>query len=336
MLTEALVSNTETIKALPEDVRGKVVAEIVALGANAATAFEAEIVSKKKLEWATRDEEDIFKATGIPKGMKADGKPEAYYDYRNRVLTDLKTKAESGADKTELERAKADLEAAKLALKNNTGDATLRAEVEAAKQQLADKQAQVEAFKKQNAEIEANAKKLVEAEKNNLNQYRTLMEYQTAKSGFKFQDEAVIPKEVRETFAKSAYERIMATKPHEFRKGADGVESLVFLKPDGTIDYNPEKGLAPFTLADYLEKELSPILDKGHQQAGAGTKSGGGSNGTIIVDLGFAKSKTQVDEIINADLMKRGISKSHPDYNKLYQEAKATVKNFAELPLTTR
>lgn len=336
MLTEALVSNTETIKALPEDVRGKVVAEIVALGQNAATAFEAEIVSKKKLEWATRDEEDILKATGIQKGFKPDGKPEAYYDYRNRVLADLKAKAEGGVDKTELEKAKAELEAAKLALKNNTGDATLRAEVEQAKQAVADKEAQVLAFKTQLKEVEERAKKMVDAEKSNLNQYRALMEYQTAKSGFKFQDEAVIPKEVRETFAKSAYERIMSTKPHEFRKGSDGTESLVFLKPDGTIDYNPDKGLAPYTLADYLEKELSPILDKGHQQSGGGTKTSSGGGGTIMIDLSFAKSKVQVDEIINAELMKKGISKSHADYNKEYQAAKATVKNFAELPMNAR
>jgi len=334
MLTEALVSNTETVKALPEDVRAKVVAEMVALGQNAATAFEAGIVSKKKLEWATRDEEDIFKATGIPKGMKADGKPEAYYEYRDRVLTDLKTKAESGVDKTELDRAKADLEVAKLALKNNSGDATLKAEVDQAKQALADKEAQISAFKNQLKQVEENARKLVEAEKNSLNRFKTEMEFEKAKNRFKFKSSEELDEVVRETYAKSAYERVLSTKPHEWRKGSDGSETLVFLEQDGTIAYNKEKGLAPYTLADYLETEFAPILDKGHQQSGAGTKPGStNSNGTIIVDLGFAKSKNQVNEIIRAELGKQGIAADHPDYQKKYEQAKATVKNYATLPM---
>lgn len=113
-----------------------------------------------------------------------------------------------------------------------------------------------------------------------------------------------------------------------------GGESLVFLEPDGTIAYNKEKGLAPYTLADYLEIEFAPILDKGHQQSGAGTKSGG-SNGTgaIILDLGFAKTKAQVNEVIRAELGKQGIPATHPEYQIKYEQAKATVKNYAALPM---
>ena len=331
MLTEALVSSTETVKALPEDVRTKVVAEIVALGKNAEDA----LVSAKKKEWAQRDEEDIFKLTGIEKATKEDGKPEAYYDYRNRVISTFKAKAESAADTKELDTLKKDLDAAKAALKNNTGDATLRAEVEQAKQALADKEAQISAFKNQLKQVEENARKMVEAEKGNLNRFRTEMEYEKAKNQFKFQDEAIIPKEVRETYAKAAFEKVLATKQHEWRKGADGTESLVFLEPNGTIAYNQEKGLAPFTLADYLAKELDPILDKGHQQSGAGTKPGGsnGGGGTIMVDLGFAKTKAQVNEIIRAELAKQGIAAGDPQYQTKYEQAKATVKNYAQLPM---
>lgn len=331
MLTEAIVSSTETVKALPEDVRAKVVAEIVALGKNAEDA----LVAAKKKEWATRDEEDIFKLTGIEKATKEDGKPEAYYDYRNRVINEFKSKAEQGADKSELESLKKDLDAAKAALKNNTGDATLRQEVEQAKQALADKEALILNYQNQLKQVEATSKKMIDVEKNNLNRFRTEMEFEKAKGQFRFQDEAIIPKEVRETYAKTAFERVLATRPHEWRKGADGTESLVFLEQNGTIAYNQEKGLAPYTLADYLAKELDPILDKGHQQGGAGTKAGSGNNGggTIMVDLGFAKTKTAVNEIIRSELAKQGIAASHPDYQKKYEAAKAGVKDYATLPM---
>lgn len=330
MLTEALVSNTETIKALPDDVRAKIVEEMVALGKNAEDA----LVSAKKKEWASRDEEDIFKLTGIEKAMKEDGKPEAYYDYRNRVISTFKSKAEAGADNTELESLKKEFEAAKTALKNNTGDATLRAEVEQAKQAVADERARVAAYERQLQEVKESAKKQVEAEKNSLNRFKTEMEFEKAKNRFKFKSSEELDDSVRETYAKSAYERVLATKAHEWRKGADGTETLVFLEPDGTIAYNKDKGLAPYTLADYLETEFAPILDKGHQQAGAGTKPGSSSNtGAIILDLGFAKTKTQVNEIIRAELAKQGTATTHPDYQTKYNAAIATVKNFASMPL---
>lgn len=330
MLTEALISATPTVAALPEDVRATVVAELVALGKNAEDA----LVSAKKKEWAQRDEEDIFKLTGIEKATKEDGKPEAYYDYRNRVITTFKSKAEQQADNTELDNLKKDLEAAKAALKNNSGDATLRAEVDQAKQALNDKEAQINAFKNQLKQVEENARKMVEAEKNSLNRFKTEMEFEKAKNRFKFKSSEELPDEVRETYAKSAYERVLATKPHEWRKDTNGGETLVFLEPNGTIAYNKDKGLAPYTLADYLEIEFAPILDKGHQQAGAGTKAGnGGDAGAIILDLGFAKTKPQVNEIIRAALAKQGIATTHPDYQAKYEQAKATVKNYASLPM---
>ncbi len=330
MLTEALISATPTVAALPEDVRANIVTELVALGKNAEDA----LVSAKKKEWALRDEEDIFKLTGIEKAVKEDGKPEAYYDYRNRVLSTYKEKAEAGADKTELESLKKDLDAAKAALKNNTGDSTLRAEVEQVKQAVADERARVAAYEKQLQEVKASAKKEVDAEKQSLNRFKTAMEFEKAKNRFKFKSSEELPDEVRETYAKSAYEKVLATKPHEWRKDASGTETLVFLEPNGTIAYNKDKGLAPYTLADYLEIEFAPILDKGHQQAGAGTKSGSsGNTGAIILDLGFAKTKTQVNEIIRAELGKQGITTRHADYQTKYEQAKATVKNYATLPM---
>lgn len=330
MFEEALILGTPTVAALPDDVKTKVVAEMVALGKNVEEAFAA----KKKLEWATRDEEDIFKATGIPKGNKADGKPEAYYDYRNRVLTDLKTKAESGADKSELEKYKSDLDAARLALKNNTGDAALKAEVEQAKQAVADEKARNEAIKKEMQSIRETTAEQLKKKDQGLSQFKTEMEFEKAKSKLTFKPVEILGEGTADVVSKEALNRILSTKPHEWRKGDNGSEMLVFLESDGTPVYNPEKGYVPYTLADYLVKELDPILDKGHQQSGAGTKPGSGGGGNaIIVDLGFAKSKTQVDEIIHADLVRQGLAKNSPEYQKKFTDARATVKNFAQLPL---
>jgi len=87
----------------------------------------------------------------------------------------------------------------------------------------------------------------------------------------------------------------------------------------------------PATAGD-LFKRLTLDLFKPDGQAATNSSEGKQSQGDKL-DLSAAKSRVQVDEIINAELIKRGISKAHPDYNKLYQEAKSTVKNFAELPL---
>ncbi len=332
MLTQEVLQNSPTIAALPDDLKSKVIAEVAALSKN----DEQAIIDAKVVEWATNIERDVMETSGIPKAQNGEGKSERYYEYLKRVIGDYKAKAEKASDTTELDKLKKDLDDAKSALKNNTGDAALKREVEEAKQALADEKSRIDDYKKQLEKVKADAKAQVDAEAAKLNSYRTDMEFEKAKNQFTFQDEKVIPKEVRDTYAESAYKKILRERPHEWRKAGD-VERLVFLKPDGTVENNPDKGLNPYTLSDYLEKELTPILDKGHQQGGAGTKSGaGGGTKNVMVELGFAKSRAQVDEIITTSLMSQGIAKTHPDFNTKYQEAKAGVANFDQLPLVER
>lgn len=333
MLTKEILRTTPAIASLPDgDLKESIIAEIAGLSKN----DEDSVIDQKLAEWAQNIERDVHESSGIERGYTQEGKKEKYFDYLKRTIKELRTKSEESSNTAELDKLKRDLEDAKAALKNNTGDATLKADLEAAKKAIADEKSRIRDFEEQLQKERENSKTLVDKEAAKLNQYRTLMEFEKAKSQFRFQDEKIIPKDVQETFAKSAFEKVLANRAHEWRKAGD-IERLVFLKADGTVDNNPEKGLNPYTLADLLEKELTPILDKGHRQAGAGT-SGGASNGkqNIIVNLGFAKSRAEVDEIINSALADEGIAKTHKDYNARYQEAKKTVTNFDQLPIETR
>lgn len=328
IFTKDTFGNSEAIKSLPDDLRERVVAEILGITHNGAKA----LIDSKKVEWTTQTEKDVFEASGLEKAKKEDGKNETHYEYTRRVIKELKTKADAAADTTALTNLQKELEAAKRALKDNTGDATLKAEVEQAKQALADEKARVAAMQAEVKKIQETSTAQLQKEMQNLNLFKTQMEFEKAKAKFQFKPAEILGEGTADIRARFEFENILKTRPHEWRKGSDGSESLVFLKADGTPDYNPEKGYIPYTLADYLEKALDPILEKGHQATGGGTKQGSGGGGTVIVDLGFAKSKTQVNEIIRASLAKEGIPQTHPDYQKRYDEAKATVKNYAQLP----
>jgi hypothetical protein len=108
-----------------------------------------------------------------------------------------------------------------------------------------------------------------------------------------------------------------------------GGKRLVFRDANGQVRNNPENRLEPFNFGELLSKELSVVIDNGHQQQGGGTKplQGGGNGSAGKADLSGVKSKTEATERFNQHWMKNeGKPLTHPAYNKEYQEA------FKELP----
>jgi len=137
----------------------------------------------------------------------------------------------------------------------------------------------------------------------------------------------VIPDQVRQTFIETATQKLQSVKREWDQSG-----NPVFRNDDGTIMTNPENKLNPYTIQDLIQKELDPILDKGREQTGAGTKPNGDgkpAGGSFALD---AKTQIQADKQIRDHLMKQGLAVTNPEFDQKHQELREQ-NNVAELPI---
>lgn len=271
---------------------------------------------------------------GIVQEITGEAKPQGKKtsEWVKEKLTSLKTKAEKAGDKTELENLQKELADAKEALKNNSGDAKLKGEVDRLAKEVADEKQRVKDLQSQLTNTAKDWEAKVEAEKGKLVSLRIDNEANAALAGMKFKDEKLIPPDLRKIAIDAAKAKILSEMKADWIDDGKGGQRLVFRDAQGQVKNNPENALNPFTFGELLAKELTPVLDTGNRQNGAGTSpnpANNGTNGTISV--GTVKSKAEADEAINSQLMKLGISKTHKDYNTKYQEAMKQVP--ADLPL---
>ena len=106
---------------------------------------------------------------------------------------------------------------------------------------------------------------------------------------------------------------------------------LVFRDQNGVIQNNKENGLNPFTAAELIKKELTPILDQGRQQTGAGSKPGA-SNANGSLSVSGARTQAEAAEAITTQLMSLGIARGTNEFQAKLDEA-WKENNISELPI---
>ena len=265
---------------------------------------------------------DIFGITGI---KKKDG--EKSYDYAKRVLGEYKTKAESVKTvRAELTAAKAEVADLQAKLEKNSGDETLRQQLKDAKTQVTQLQTQL-----QTKETEFNSKKA---------EYETALKnthidyaFQAATTGLKFK--SGITESIQKTLLNAAKAEILAKGTPDFIDDGQGSKKLVIRGADGNILNNPKNNLNPYTLQELvMETSLKDVIDPGRQQQGGGTvEFGSGSGGTGgTLDLSGIKSQVEADKAIEAHLLANGLTRDSQEFANQSLQLR-TENNVASLPI---
>lgn len=318
MLTEAI------LKSIDADLKPETLSKILEANKN----DENQVIANKYGELYGQFDTIVKEITGEekPQGTKTT-------DWVKGKFTALKAKADKAGDNTELEKLKDELAKAKEDLKNNSGDKNLKADVERLTKEVNDEKQRVKDLQANITKTQQEWEAKVKAEQEKMISLKIDNEANAALSGMKFKDEKLIPKELREIAINAAKAKILAEGKAEWIDDGKGGQRLVFRDANGQVRNNPENALNPFTIGELLSKELTPIVDNGHQQNGAGTKpqQGGGGSGAKV-DISGVKSKTEFTDRFNQHWMKvEGKPMTHPDYNKEYQEAVKTLP--ADLPM---
>lgn len=322
MLTESVIKANQTLANLtPEQI-----AAITTLSQN----DENQVIATKYGELYGQFDTIVKEVIGEdkPQGKKTT-------EWVKEHLVGLKTKAEKAGDTTELENLKKELAQAKEDLKNNAGDKNLKSEVDRLAKEVADEKQRVKDLQTNMTKTQQEWEAKVKAEQEKMIALKIDNEVNAALAGMKFKDEKLIPADLRKIAIDAAKAKILAEGKAEWIDDGKGGQRLVFRDANGQVRNNPENALNPFTIGELLTKELAPVIDAGHKQAGAGTTGGnngqGGGNRSFSFDVNGAKSIVEADEIFTKAWLAQGKPKSDPEYNTKWQEMRKSLP--ADLPM---
>jgi hypothetical protein len=253
-------------------------------------------------------DQDIENETGL---KKEEG--ERTYAFVKRALK-VGNKELSGY-LSELKEAKKTLEA-----QVKSGDVTgaTKKQIEELESKIKDKESEVSLWKtKYDTDLTAKETAIKEATEKNM-KIRIDHNMAEALTGFKFIEEAKLPKVARDATVGAAKSAVLSEYKPDFITDGNGNERLVWKNAQGEIARNPENKLEPFTTAELLSKHIDPILDKGRQQTGAGTQppASGKSSFTGQYTLDGARTQVEATTKLVDQLIANGVPQRTKEFDK--------------------
>lgn len=303
-----------TKELIQKNVEGLTEEQVTALTKLSENAF-SEAIATRIGELHGQYDQDIKSVLGKdkPAGVKT-------YEWLKQELSTLKSKAEATQGLT------AEIEALKSQIKDGKGN-------DAMKQQLADLENHRNELQKALEAEKTAAAERIQAEQAKAAELRISYEFEKALQGVKFKPDDIMPAAVRETFIQAAKTKILGEVKPDWIDDGNGGQRLVFRNANGQVMNNPDNALNPFTAADLLKKELTPILDVGKKQEGAGTKPGqNGQNGGAFT-LADVSTQVQATERITDYLMAKGLRNGSTEFqeamSKIWSEEKVSSLPFS-------
>lgn len=328
LLTREIVTQQDALSNLSEEQ----INAVVTLGNN---LFTKEMNESTGV-WHRRLEEDVkalYEISDKPPGMKSyEFLKHAKAEFDKKMQAKLEEAASKGGD---LQKVKAEYESkiqnleSKLKNAAEEGSTLLKKDIEAYQQRVKDLTAQIDEVKRlglvERKKLEGQIK---DKEKENL-----LLEvgYERASSLNGVEFDSYIGEDVQKTFINSTWENLLNTATPE-RVEVDGKMITQWRgKKDGQLIYDKKNLASLATTKSLMMEGLQPILKKGRQQNGAGTRGGAGGGGNIV-DLRGAKSQVQADEIITEFLIANGVTKGTQDFADQHLKIR-TENNVTALPI---
>lgn len=296
----------EILKRSVEGITDEQAGKVLELATNILSIKTGEIHGRYDQDFA-----DMF-GKAKPQGVKT-------YEWAKQEVTSLKeqlTKAGQGSAEAEALKARIkELE------EKGSGD-------DALKQRAADLQARVDQLTQQTQTMTQQWEEKIRTEQQKAAALKVDFELQKALAGVKFKPSDLIPDPVRDTFVDNAKAKILNQYRPEFQDG-----KLIFRDANGMTINNPENAYNPMTARELLLKELTPIIDNGHQQQGAGTGPvAGAGGGQGAIHIGQAKTQSEAAEAIVQALMSQGLARGSNEFQAKLDEAWQANK-VAELPI---
>lgn len=171
------------------------------------------------------------------------------------------------------------------------------------KAQLAQYKTDLESTKAALAESLANVQKTEKKYQKEMLDYRVNAEFDRAAASLKFRPE--YSQNMVDVLRKDAVQSIRGKYVAAFEG-----DTLVFRDKDGKLAVNPADMLKPYGAADLLAehlRELGALDEGGRGNGGTGAEGGDGNGGSRVVSLAGAKTRTEADDIIVADLLAKGL-----------------------------
>ena len=315
MLTVDLLKSQTELAALPEDALKKI--------ASMSEIDEGTVIGNKIADIYNRLDADIEKASGLKKATS-----EKTYEFAARAIGESKknggTELQSQLDALKAEKAELEKK-----IKAGDGDGALKTQLATLEKELADTKNLVKQWKdKHKEDVDAKEQALTKAQQELL-ETNVDREFDLAETDFKFNP--AIPQEAIDAFKKTAKKELFAELTPDFIDPGTGKKTLVFKKGE-EVQRNKENGLQLFTAKELWQAKLTPILDKGKQATGAGTKPGapGAANAGSSVDLSSVKTKVEATEVIGNHLVAQGIARGTNDFNDKMTEIKESNKDVIE------
>ena len=283
-------------------------AEQITAITNLSQSDEASVISEKTAEAYSNVDKAVGEVLGAskPHGILTSA-------WVKEEMTKLKSSAKEGTEKlkTEIETLKADK--TKLEEQIKAGDTS-----GALKQQIADKETQIEDLRKKVSDLETTHKEALATKDKELITLREDHEFNRALSGVTFISETIIPKETRELIVKSAKSQIR----DEYKTEWDDSGRMIFRDKNNRIVTDPDNLAEPMTPGKMLTSRLKGVIDEGKTGSGGGSggNGGAGGNGATLESLAGVTKQVDADKIIRTHLNKNGYAAGTVAFQEKFSE----------------
>lgn len=175
---------------------------------------------------------------------------------------------------------------------------------EETRSQIAQLKTDLESTKAALSESLSNAQKAEKRHQKEMLDWRVNAEFDRAAASLKFRPD--YSQNMVDVLRRDAVNSIKGKYTASFED-----DTLVFRDKEGKIAVNPSDMLKPYGAADLLAEHLRGLgaLDEGNKGNGGagGNGNAGGQGGSRVVSLSGAKTRTEADDIIVADLLAKGL-----------------------------
>jgi len=175
---------------------------------------------------------------------------------------------------------------------------------EETRSQIAQLKTDLESTKAALSESLSNAQKAEKRHQKEMLDWRVNAEFDRAAASLKFRPD--YSQNMVDVLRRDAVNSIKGKYTASFED-----DTLVFRDKEGKIAVNPSDMLKPYGAADLLAEHLRGLgaLDEGNKGNGGagGNGNGRGQGGSRVVSLSGAKTRTEADDIIVADLLAKGL-----------------------------
>lgn len=281
------------------------------------TNDEASVIGQRIGALHGQYDTDVMTVAGVAKNQG-----EKSYDYVKRVLGELKAKADSVStiegQITTLKQEKADLEKQ---LREKSTDPAVKQKLIDTEKALVDLQT---LYRKEKDEWQTKD----EGYKKDLRDFKVGSIFDLSLSKMSFLP--TLPESVKNTFINKVKSDLLNEFTPEFVQ-EDGAEVVRFRDKDNNLVTNPANGLKPFSVDEILADRLKDVLESDYKP-GAGTGPSRKPAVTTKLDITTAKTQVAADELIEAHLLKSGLSRTNPEFAEKHQ-ALRTELNVSKLPI---